>query len=209
MQEYSIDATRYTGDVEMEFLEAFCEVLKNRVPLWYQDSVARFFRDDLRGVFYLSDSEFIEEVVKNIPYRLIDMDGDGLLELAMEVDWGICVLKYNVEEQRVTSYFGPSEGWNLLGSNRFGLHDTGSPCLSQNRYIVWDEQRETVQEFNFQADSMYEVECTVSGSGEINGGGAVSEEEWDILTEDFLAQWRTRYSLRHMRRCLAMLPNIW
>lgn len=200
VQEYPIDTTRYTADVEKEFLKAFHDVLTNRVPMEYRDSgEAYFYRDHLGRYFsYLSDKGFVELFVKKSPYRLIDMDGDGLPELAVafEIDdfWvfgGICVLKYNMEEKRVTSYyFELSEGWGmlLLGSNRFGLYDTGDierTGTDRTKYLVIDEQAETVQSFDFEVNTMDETKFTVSGIGETNVEAVVTEEEWAVLTEDF------------------------
>ena len=62
------------------------------------------------------------------------MDEDGLPELAMQLGWEICILQYDMGEKRVKGYFGPMEGWGLLGSDRFGIHDTGSPGLERNEY---------------------------------------------------------------------------
>lgn len=62
VQEYPIDTTRYTADVEKEFLKAFHDVLTNRVPIEYWDSgEAYFYRDHLGRYFsYLSDKGFVE-----------------------------------------------------------------------------------------------------------------------------------------------------
>lgn len=197
VQEYPIDTTRYAGVVEQEFLKAFYDVLLNCVPLDYGDSGEKyFFRDQLGGLFsYLSDEGFVELFVKNTSYRLIDMDRDGLPELAVEFDiddlgvfGGICILKYDMEEKRVTNYyFELLEGWGmlLLGPNRFGLYDIRNVETDRSEYIVIDEQGETIQCFDFEMTSMNETRYTVSGSGEINGEVVVIKEEWDELTDVF------------------------
>lgn len=185
VQEYPIDTTLYTAAVEEDFLKSFYEVLTNQVPLWYFNGQAIFFRDELRGASNLSDREFVD-FVKNAAFRLIDMDGDGFPELAMEWNWELSVFKYDMEEMRVSNYFGPREGWKLLGSNRFGLRDAGSAGLDRSDYFVWDEQCEIMQSFHFEIGyGVDETEYTVSGSGEIGGRAVVSEEEWNEVTEKF------------------------
>lgn len=76
----------------------------------------------------------------------------------------------------------------LLGSNRFGLYDTGDierTGTDRTKYLVIDEQGETVQSFDFEVNTMDETKFTVSGIGETNVEAVVTEEEWAVLTEDF------------------------
>lgn len=147
VQEYPIDTILYTAEVEQEFKNAFYEAISNRVPMEYTEDGAIYFREWFRGVAYESDSEFLAGLRKS-KYRFIDMDGDGLPELAVQLGGEICILQYDMEEKRVKGYFGPTEGWVLLGSDRFGIHDTGSSglevetgCLNctyrQTRHIIF------------------------------------------------------------------------
>lgn len=191
VQEYPIDTTRYAGVVEQEFLKAFYDVLTNWVPLQYWDNQNPcFFKDSLlgRGKNFLSDRGFTESFVKKASYRLIDMDGDGLPELEIETGGWSCILKYDMERRQVTEYFELmllSEGWKLLGSNRLGVHDTRYPHLERNKYLILDEQGETVQSFYFDIDFSNGTQFMVSAEGEINGQAVVTEEEWEALTEAF------------------------
>lgn len=189
-QEYPIDRALYIADVEQEFKNAFYEAITNQVPLEYEDTGAVYFRNWFRGVGEESDSEFIEGIEKS-KYRLMDMDGDGLPELALQFGWELCVLRYDMDEKRVKGYFGPAENWVLLGSDRFGLHNTGSPGLERNEYLFLGGCEGIKQTFYFERDTMYETRCTASASGAVDGGAAVSEEEWEELTEGFF------YSLEH------------
>ncbi len=91
-----------------------------------------------------------------------------------------------MEEKRVKGYFGPAEGWVLLGSDRFGIHDTGSPCLERNEYRFLGGRNEVKQIFYFERDTMYETLCTVTASGKIEGGAVVSEDKWEELTLSFI-----------------------
>ena len=99
----------------------------------YEAEGAFYFRDWFRGVAYESDVELIESLQK-AKYRFIDMDGDGLPELAVQWAWDLCILRYDIDEKRVKGYFGPAEGWGLLSSDRLGIHYTGSPHLERNEY---------------------------------------------------------------------------
>lgn len=191
VQEYPIDTTRFTGDVEKEFLQAFYNVLTNRVPLRYWDSGDPcFFRDILfgSGKNSFSDSGFAESFVKKASYRLIDMDGDGLPELAIGIGEWSCILKYDTGQQRVTEYFELMlliEGWKLIGSNRLGVHDTRYPHLERYKFLVLDEQGETAQSFSFNINSTNGMQFMISAEGEINGEAVVTKEEWEELTEAF------------------------
>lgn len=77
VQEYPIDMTLYTDEVEKEYLTAFYDVLVNRNSLEYWgDGEPFFFRDYMGRLFsYLSDKGFAEVFVPGTPYRIIDMDG--------------------------------------------------------------------------------------------------------------------------------------
>lgn len=189
-QEYPIDRALYTADVEQEFINAFYEAITNQVPLEYEDTGAVYFRNWFRGIGEDSDPEFLEGI-KMSKYRLIDMDGDGLPELALQFGWELCVLRYDMDEKRVKGYFGPAESWILLGSDRFGLHDTGSPGLERNEYLFLGGRDRIKQTIYFERDTMYETRCTVSASGAVNNSVSVSEEEWEELAEGFF------YSLNH------------
>lgn len=184
VQEYQINTILYTAGVEQEFKNAFYEAISNRVPMEYTEDGAIYFREWFKGVAYESDSEFLEGLRKS-KYRFIDMDGDGLPELAMQLGWEICILQYDMEEKRVKGYFGPAEGWVLLGSDRLGIHDTGSPDLERNEYRFLGGRNGKKQIFYFERDTMYELLCTVTASGKIEGGAVVSEEKWVELTLRF------------------------
>ncbi len=88
VQEYPINTILYTTEVEQEFKKAFYEAISNRVPIEYTEDGAIYFREWFRGVANESDSEFLEGLRKS-KYRFIDMDGDGLPELAMQLGWEI------------------------------------------------------------------------------------------------------------------------
>ncbi|MBD5498473.1 MAG: hypothetical protein HDR11_12040 [Lachnospiraceae bacterium] len=190
VQEYPIDTALYTAEVDKEFKNAFWEAISNQVPMEYEAEGAVYFRDWFRGVAYESDVELIESLQK-AKYRFIDMDGDGLPELAMQWAWDLCILRYDIDEKRVKGYFGPAEGWVLLGSDRLGIHNTGSPHLERNEYRFLGGRDGIRQVFDFERDTMYETLCTVTASGEINVGAAVSEEEWEELAADFF------YAMEH------------
>lgn len=162
-----------------------CEAISNRVPMEYTEDGAIYFREWFTGVAYESDSEFLEGL-RESKYHFIDMDGDGLPELAMQLGWEICILQYDMEEKRVKGYFGPAEGWVLLGSDRFGIHDTGSPGLERNEYRFLGGRNGVKQIFYFERDTMYETLCTITASGKMEGGAVVSEEKWEELTLAFL-----------------------
>lgn len=184
VQEYPIDSALYTAEVEREYKTLFYEAVSNQVPMEYADDGAVYFRDYFRGVGSYSDSEFLEEL-QTAKFRFIDMDGDGMPELAVQFGWELCILQYDREEKRVERYFGPAEEWKLLGSDRFGIHDTGSPGLERNEYRFLGGSSGVEQGFYFERDTMYETLCTVTAYGEINGGASVSEEEWEELAEGF------------------------
>lgn len=181
VQEYPIDAVLYTDAVEEEYKNAFYEAISNQVPMEYAEDGAVYFREWWRGVAAYSDREF-SEGLRKAKYRLIDMDGDGLPELAMQWAQDLCVLRYDREEKRVKGYFGPAEGWVLLGSDRFGIHDIGSAGLDRNRYLFLGGQSGIRQEFYFERGMYEETYYTVTADGR---GAAVSEEEWKELTADF------------------------
>lgn len=184
VQEYPIDEALYTAEVEQEFQTAFYEAISNRVPMEYRDDGAVYFRDYLRGVAPYSDSEFLE-FVENSQYRFIDMDGDGMPELAVQFGLELCILQYDREEKSVERYFGPDERCKLLGSDRLGFFHTESAGLERYGYAFLGGSGETEQIVYFERDTMYETLCTVAVNGEVNGGAKVSEEEWEALAEDF------------------------
>lgn len=179
VQEYSIDSALYGGEVEREFKNAFYEAVSNQVPMEYTDNGAVYFRDYLRGVGSYSDSEFLEEL-QTAQYRFIDMDGDGMPELAVQFGLELCILRYDMEEKRVERYFGPQERCKLLGSDRFGFFHTESAGLERYGYGFLGGSSGTEQIFYFERDTMYETLCTVTASGAVNGGAQVSEAEYLI-----------------------------
>lgn len=192
VREYPVDTERYDDRADQIYKEAFFQVISNQLPLRYDDNGAVYYRNLLRGMYGVTDDEFIEYVVKAAEYHYLDFDGDGLPELVIDsaID-GPCIFKYNQEEERAELYMGYFSGGHLLGSGQLYCHNAGSANQSSYFYTVLEENGE-FRQINFMTYADYNeeqedwnryYEVSFDELEEV----PVDEETWNDITKDFFA----------------------
>lgn len=191
IQEFSVNDELYDLELDKDYKQAYFKAITNQIQVKEFDYPEKetYYKQLLRGeeLPEMSDEEFLE-ILKKCNYHYIDYDGDGLPELVIHLN-GPVILKYAPEEKQVY-LLGSYDRSRLLGSSQMYYYN--SDAANRRYYSYWSrdkEGNETSFSFDIEATGrngewFYEY-CLISIDEfeQVN----VGKENWDEITEDFMA----------------------
>lgn len=193
--EYPINTELFDAEMEEEYKAAFYEIISSQTPLSYEEEGAFYFRQRLIGVGLMNAHTFEEDILRKCAkYRFVDCDGDGLPELAIEIEecGDLCILKYNSKKKCVDSYRG-GRG-TLLGSNQSYYWDAGSASFPPRyEYVIFDKNGQEQMSISFQTYyymngiDYFSISMTedIDGETQVYSSGKMNEATWNEVTDGF------------------------